>query len=105
MDIRRCAVMVAEWLAKPSNRNVVRVRVASSALWELYNTWVDSKRSILYIINFHLPTCPSGKGSCLENSLSEMACRFESFRWRLCFCGFTQSRFFSSLIAVDSKCC
>lgn len=30
--IRRCAVMVAERFAKPSNRNVVRVRIASSPL-------------------------------------------------------------------------
>ena len=30
-----------------------------------------------------LPTCPSGKGSGLENRLSEMACRFKSYRWRM----------------------
>ena len=29
-----------------------------------------------------LPTCPSGKVSGLENRLSEMACGFESYRWR-----------------------
>lgn len=26
--------------------------------------------------------CPSGKGSGLENRLSEMACGFKSYRWR-----------------------
>lgn len=30
-----------------------------------------------------MPTCPSGKGDGLENRLSEMACGFESYRWRL----------------------
>ena len=29
-----------------------------------------------------MPTCPSGKGSGLENRLSEMACGFKSYRWR-----------------------
>lgn len=28
------------------------------------------------------PTCPSGKGSGLENRLSAMACGFKSYRWR-----------------------
>ena len=30
-----------------------------------------------------MPTCPSGKGDGLENRLSEMACGFKSYRWRL----------------------
>ena len=30
-----------------------------------------------------MPTCPSGKGGGIENRLSEMACGFKSYRWRL----------------------